>query len=80
MNYEIEHACYQLKGGRWIAQFHLNHLEGATLYSQQCFDPRTDLSFATEEEAKERNRELARNWRNVECPGVDLFERRAELN
>jgi hypothetical protein len=80
MNYEIEHACYRLKAGGWIAYFHLNYLEGATLHSQQCFDPQRDLSFATEEKAKQRNRELAQNWRNANCPDAKLFERREEQN
>ena len=80
MKFELEHECYRLKGGKWVAQFNLNHVAGATLHSQQCFDPRTDLSFATEEEAKERNRTLALNWRNAECPDAELVERRSEQN
>jgi hypothetical protein len=80
MRFEIEHACYRLKAGGWIAQFHLNYVAGATLHSQQCFDPRIDLSFATEEEAKERNRTLALNWRKAKCPDAELFERGAEQN
>jgi len=80
MKYEIEHACYRLKAGGWIAYFHLNYVAGATFYSQQCFDPLRDLSFATEEAAKDRNRELAQNWRNANCPDAELFERRAERN
>jgi len=80
MNYEIEHACYRLKSGGWVAYFHLNCVAGSTLHYQQCFDPRRDLSFATEKEAKERNRELAQNWRNANCPDAKLFERRAEEN
>jgi hypothetical protein len=78
MRLEIEHACYRLKAGGWVAQFHLNYIEGATLHSQQCFDPRIDLFFATEEEARERNRVLARHWRDANCPDGELFERRAE--
>jgi hypothetical protein len=84
MKFEIEHECYRLQSGEWVAQFNLNHVAGATLHSQQCFDPRIDLSFATEfateEEAKQRNRTLALNWRNANCPDAELFERRAEQN
>ena len=80
MKLEIEHACYRLRAGGWVAQFHLNYEEGATLHSQQCFDPRIDLWFATEEEAKERNRALALNWRNANCPDAELIERSAEQN
>ena len=78
MKYEIEHACYRLRAGGWVAQFHLNYMVGATFHSQLCFDPCIDLFFATEEEAKERNRVLARYWRDVNCADAELFERRAE--
>jgi hypothetical protein len=80
MKFEIDHECYRLMGGEWIAQFNLNYVAGATLHSQQCFDPRIELSFATEEEARERNRRLALNWRDAKCPDAELFERREELN
>ena len=78
MKYEIEHACYRVKAGGWVAQFHLNYVEGSTSHSQQCFDPRIDLFFATEEQAKERNLELARIWRDANCPDAELVERRTE--
>jgi hypothetical protein len=78
MKYEIEHACYRVKAGGWVAQFHINYVEGSTLHSQQCFDPRTDLFFATEEEAKERNRVLACIWRDANCPDAELVERLTE--
>jgi hypothetical protein len=80
MKIEIEHECYRLRSGEWIAQVNLNYFAGATMYAQQCFDPRIDLSFATEKEAKERNRMLALNWRNASCPDAELFERREEPN
>ena len=78
MKYEIEHACYRVKAGGWVAQFHLNYVEGSTSHSQQCFDPRIDLFFATEEQAKERNLELACIWRDANCPDAELVERRTE--
>jgi hypothetical protein len=74
MKFTVEHSCYQLVGGRWVAQFYLNHCEGATLHSLQCLDPRIELTFATEAEAKERNRHLVRNWRDAERPDAELFE------
>jgi hypothetical protein len=61
-----------------MAGFFLEHTEGATLTSTRYLDPRTALSFATEGEAKDRNRALALNWRNANCPDAELFERRAE--
>jgi hypothetical protein len=80
MKFVIDHKCYRLRDGGWMAGFLLEHTEGATLTSTQCFDPRIDLSFATEEAAKNRNRALAINWRNANCPDAELFERRAERN
>jgi hypothetical protein len=79
MRFVIDHACYQLANGRWVAKFHLEHMERSAIVSTQCFDPRADLTFETEEEAKSRNRQLAVNsldpraelceWSDVEKDG-----------
>lgn len=59
MRYIINHACYQLADGRWIARFDLDQSEPSAIVSTECYDPRIDRTFATKEEAKSRNRQLA---------------------
>ncbi len=71
MRFVIDHAYYQLANGRWVAKFHLEHMEGSAIVSTQCFDPRVDLTFETKEEAKNRNRQLALNSLD---PRAELYE------
>jgi hypothetical protein len=77
---EFVHECYQLKTGGWRPRFHLRFVAGATSSSQRFLEPRRDLSFATQKEAKDRNRILALNWRNANCPDAEIFERHSEKN
>jgi hypothetical protein len=77
MKFILEHASYPLQDGRWVAKFHLSHWEGATLHSQECLEPRIELTFTTEEEAKERSRQLARNWWRENYPDAEILEERA---
>jgi hypothetical protein len=41
---------------------------------RQCFDPRIDLTFESEEEARARNRELVGNWKEAQDPEIKLYE------
>lgn len=77
MNATLRHHCRQLLSGRWAAGFSLEFIEGPTLIDQQYFDPKIELTFDTEEEARERNRRLAWNWRKASAPEVTLYERHA---
>jgi hypothetical protein len=71
----VDHSPYQLRDSlRWVANFELE-FHGNSITSQQCLEPREDLTFATREEAIERNRLLAHNWRDANAPGLKLFER-----
>jgi hypothetical protein len=74
LNYLLKHRCYRLRDGRWISKFSLDHCEYGVLHSTLYFDPRADLTFDSEAEAKERNRELATNWRQANCPDAELCE------
>jgi hypothetical protein len=38
------------------------------------FDPRIDLTFESEEEARERNRQLAWNLKEAKAPEATLYE------
>ncbi len=76
MKFRLEHASYRLQDGRWVAKFHLTHREGATLHSQECFEPRIELTFRTEEDAKGRSRQLARTWWRENYPDAEIFEER----
>jgi len=76
MNGLVEHRYWQLRDGKWAAQFHLRIYVGATEHSTQFFDSQRDLRYATAEEAKNRNRYLATNWRDANMPDLELFESR----
>jgi hypothetical protein len=77
MKVTLRHQCRLLQTGRWTAGFSLKFIDGPTLIDQQCFEPRTELTFEFEEQARERNRLLAWNWKQAEAPEIELYERRA---
>ncbi len=76
MNGLVEHRHSQLRDGKWVAQFNLRICIGATEHSTQFFDSQRDLRYGTADEAKNRNRYLAVNWRNANMPDLELFESR----
>src|SRR5271154_6180425 len=76
MKVTLVHHRGELKNGRWIAEFSLDFRHGSELIlSRQCFDPRIDLTFESDEQARERNRLLALNWKQKNSPDVELYER-----
>jgi len=68
----VSHSPCRLQGGRWVAQFDLEFHDGRGVTTQQCLEPRLDLTFATRAEAIGRNRDLARRWRDDNAPGEEL--------
>jgi len=78
MKVGLRHNCRLLQNGRWTAGFSLEFINGSSLIDQQCFDPRIELTFESEEEARERNRLLAWNWKQAEAREIEIYERAAE--
>jgi hypothetical protein len=77
MKATLRHQCRLLQNGRWTAGFSLEFIDGPRLVDQQWFDPRIELTFESKEEAKERNRLSAWNWKRARAPEIGLHERRA---
>jgi hypothetical protein len=76
----VNHSPYQLReDGRWVANFELEFHDGAGVTDQQCLEPRSDMTFATREEAIERDRDLARAWQKEHAPDLKLLERNVTL-
>jgi hypothetical protein len=74
MQVEWRNQCERLRNGRWMAGFSLVFVTGAGWIVRQCFDPRIDLTFESEEEARARNRELVGNWKEAQDPEIKLYE------
>ena len=74
MDYKLDHKCEHLKAPKgWAAIFTLSSW-GADGYVQLFLDSEKTLVFSSEEEAKERNRKLARNWLSSNDPEGRIFE------
>jgi hypothetical protein len=52
----------------------LSFLKDGALHVQQFFDSAPKRVFTSQEEAKERNRELARHWLSANDPDGRIFE------
>jgi len=63
MNYKLDHRCEHLKSpDSWTAIYTLSFWKNDKWDVQRFLDNDQQRVFRTQEEAKERNRELARNW------------------
>ncbi len=71
----LHHSLYRLENERWVANVELEFHEGAGVAVQHCLEPNVNLTFATREEAIERDRQLALAWRDRNASGRELRAR-----
>jgi len=75
MDYKLDHKCERLKSPNgWAAVYTLSFLKDGELQIMRFSDSDLTRVFPNQEEAKERNRELARNWLASNDPDGRIFE------
>ncbi len=75
VDYKLDHKCEHLKAPKgWAAVFTLSFWKDGKWHVQRFFDSDDNLVFSSKEEAKERNRELARHWLSSNDPEGRILE------
>ena len=75
LDYKLDHKCEHLKSpSGWAAVYTLSFYKDGKYHVQRFLDADPGRVFPSEEEAKERNRELARHWLSSEDPDGRIFE------
>ncbi len=75
MDYKLEHKCEHLKSPNgWAAVYILTFFKDGQFHSVRYFDNDSNRIFSNQEEAKERNRELARHWLKLNDPDGRIYE------
>ena len=75
MDYKLEHKCELLKSPKgWAAVYTLSFLKDGRWIVQRFLDPEPTRVFPNRDEAKERNRELAKNWLSSNDPSGRISE------
>jgi hypothetical protein len=73
------HYCRLLQTGLWGSTGYCLEFQGPNLLlKRQFLNPRPELTFESENAAREHNRWLANNWMRVNAPDIELYERRAQ--
>lgn len=75
MDYKLDHKCEHLRSPNgWAAVYTLSFMKHGELQIHRFYDNDPNRVFTTQEEAKERNRELARHWLSANDPDGRIFE------
>jgi len=78
VDYKLDHKCEELKSPKgWAPKFTLSHMQDGKWVVERFFDSDPRLVCRSQDEAKERNRELARNWLSSKDPEGRIFEEAA---
>ncbi|MDO8432759.1 MAG: hypothetical protein Q7S58_10180 [Candidatus Binatus sp.] len=75
MDYKLEHKCDRIRAPQgWTAVYTLSHMKDGTWHVHKFANDEPTRVFATEQQAKERNWELAKAWLVAEDPDGQIFE------